>query len=66
MGWSAPASDRTLRPPGSHPPKWTIGVGLKRHGRLVADNGLDWALPVASNERIPVLHEGLRRAEVAE
>jgi hypothetical protein len=34
---------------------------LKRHGMFVADNGIDWAISVAPDERIPVLHEELRR-----
>lgn len=35
--------------------------GLKRYGMMVADNGLDWAISVAPDERIPVLHEELRK-----
>ena len=35
--------------------------GLKKYGMLVADNGQDWAISVAPDERIPVLHEELRR-----
>lgn len=35
--------------------------GLKKYGMLVADNGIDWAISVAPDERIPVLHEELRR-----
>jgi hypothetical protein len=42
-------------------PVRTILEGLKRHGMLVADNGIDWAISVAPDERIPVLHEELRR-----
>jgi len=38
-----------------------ILTALKRYGMLVADNGIDWAISVASDERIPVLHEELRR-----
>jgi hypothetical protein len=34
--------------------------GLKKYGMLVADNGLDWAVSVAPDERIPSLHEELR------
>ena len=37
--------------------------GLKRYGMLVADNGIEWALSCASDERIPVLHEPLRRVK---
>lgn len=35
--------------------------GLKRHGMFVADNGIDWAVSLAPDERIPVLHDELRR-----
>ena len=35
--------------------------GLKKYGMFVADNGQDWAISVAPDERIPVLHEELRR-----
>ena len=35
--------------------------GLKKHGMLVADNGIDWALSSAPDERIPSLHEELRK-----
>jgi hypothetical protein len=28
---------------------------------FVADNGIDWAISVAPDERIPVLHAELRR-----
>lgn len=35
--------------------------GLKKHGMLVADNGIEWALSSAPDERIPSLHEELRR-----
>jgi hypothetical protein len=42
-------------------PVRTILEGLKRHGMFVADNGIDWAVSVAPDERIPVLHEELRR-----
>lgn len=43
------------------PPVRTILEALKRHGMLVADNGIDWAVSVAPDERIPVLHEELRK-----
>ena len=32
--------------------------GLKKHGMFVADNGIDWAISVAPDERIGNLHEG--------
>jgi hypothetical protein len=35
--------------------------GLKKYGMFVADNGEDWAISVAPDERIPSLHEELRR-----
>jgi hypothetical protein len=41
----------------------TILVALKRHGMLVADNGIDWAVSVAPDERIPALHDDLRRVK---
>ncbi|MDP6544437.1 MAG: hypothetical protein QGH60_10635 [Phycisphaerae bacterium] len=39
----------------------TILTALKRYGMLVADNGIERAISVAPDERIPVLHEELRR-----
>ncbi|MBA4066115.1 MAG: hypothetical protein C0501_20835 [Isosphaera sp.] len=41
----------------------TILDALKTYGMLVADNGLDWSLSVAPDERIPVLHEELRKVK---
>lgn len=38
-----------------------ILVALQRYGMFVADNGIEWAISVAPDERIPVLHEELRR-----
>ncbi|HMC28928.1 MAG TPA: hypothetical protein VKM56_14150 [Verrucomicrobiae bacterium] len=43
------------------PPVQAILKGLKKHGMFVADNGIDWAISVAPDERIPVLHDELRR-----
>ena len=40
-----------------------ILVALKRYGMLVADNGIEWAVSVAPDPRIPVLHEELRRVK---
>jgi hypothetical protein len=37
--------------------------GLKKYGMLVADNGIDWALSSAPDERIPLLHEELRNVK---
>ncbi len=41
----------------------TILEGLKRYGMINADNGIDWAVSIAPDERIPVLHEELRRVK---
>jgi hypothetical protein len=46
---------------GFSPPVQAILKGLQKYGMFVADNGLDWALSCAPDERIPVLHEELRR-----
>jgi hypothetical protein len=35
--------------------------GLKKYGMFVADNGIDWAISVAPDERIGILHDELRR-----
>jgi hypothetical protein len=37
--------------------------GLKKYGMFVADNGIDWAVSVAPDPRIPVLHEELRKVQ---
>lgn len=39
----------------------TILVALKRYGMLVADNGIEWAISIAPDPRIPVMHEELRK-----
>jgi hypothetical protein len=41
----------------------TILEGLKRYGMFVADNGIEWAISVAPDERIPVLNDELRRVK---
>lgn len=43
------------------PPVKAILRGLQQYGMFVADNGIDWAISVAPDHRIPVLHEELRR-----
>ena len=48
------------------PPVQTILKGLKKYGMFVADNGIDWAISVTPDPRIPVLHEELRRIKGAE
>jgi hypothetical protein len=45
---------------GFSPEVRTILVALKRYGMFVADNGIEWAISVAPDERIPVLHDELR------
>ncbi len=35
--------------------------GLKRYGMLVADNGIEWAISVSPDPRIPSLHEELSK-----
>jgi hypothetical protein len=46
---------------GFSPSVQAILKGLKKYGMFVADNGIDWAISVAPDPRIPVLHEELRR-----
>jgi len=41
----------------------TILDALKTYGMFVADNGLEWAMSCAPDERIPVLHEELRKVK---
>jgi len=43
------------------PPVQAILKGLKKYGMFVADNGIDWAISVTPDPRIPVLHEELRK-----
>ena len=46
---------------GFSPEVQTILKGLQTYGMFVADNGIDWAISVTPDERIPLLHEELRR-----
>ena len=48
---------------GFSPEVQTILKGLKQYGMLVADNGIEWALSSAPDERIPSLHEELRKVK---
>jgi hypothetical protein len=41
----------------------TILKGLQTYGMFVADNGIDWAISVAPDPRIPVMHEELRKVK---
>lgn len=43
-----------------------ILTALKRYGMFVADNGVEWAISLAPDERIPALHEELRRVKGAD
>ncbi|MFT7641650.1 MAG: hypothetical protein ACI9G1_003401 [Pirellulaceae bacterium] len=43
------------------PPVQAILKGLQKYGMFVADNGIDWAISVAPDPRIPVLHDELRK-----
>ncbi len=43
------------------PPAQAILKGLKKYGMFVADNGIDWAISIAPDPRIPSLHAELRR-----
>jgi hypothetical protein len=36
-------------------------VALQKYGMMVADNGIDWAVSMTPDERIPVIHEELRK-----
>jgi hypothetical protein len=46
---------------GFSPEVQAILKGLKKYGMFVADNGIDWAISVAPDERIKPLHEELRK-----
>ncbi len=48
---------------GFSPEARTILVALKKYGMFVADNGIEWAISVAPDERIPDMHEELRRVK---
>lgn len=43
------------------PPPQAILKGLKKYAMFVADNGIDWVILVAPDDRIPILHEELRK-----
>jgi len=48
------------------PPVQAILKGLKKYGMFVADNGIDWAISVTPDPRIPVMHEELRKIKGAD
>ncbi|MCA9028661.1 MAG: hypothetical protein KDA86_25875 [Planctomycetaceae bacterium] len=45
------------------PPVQIILAAMKTYGLLVADNGIDWAVSVAADPRIPNLHSELRKIQ---
>lgn len=51
---------------GFSPEVQAILKGLQKYGMFVADNGIDWAISVAPDPRIPVLHEELRQIKGAD
>jgi hypothetical protein len=51
---------------GFSPTARTILEGLKKYGMLVADNGIEWAISIAPDPRIPDIHEELRKAKGAD
>jgi hypothetical protein len=50
---------------GFSPEVQAILKGLKKYGMFVADNGIEWAISVAPDRRIPVMHAELRRIKGA-
>jgi hypothetical protein len=48
---------------GFSPEVQTILKGLQKYGMFVADNGIDWAISVTPDPRIPVLHAELRKIQ---
>src|SRR5688500_8905997 len=48
---------------GFAPPAQTLRKALKKHGVLGADNGVECAISCAPDERIPVLHDELRKVK---
>lgn len=45
------------------PPVRALLKGLQTYGMLVADNGIEWAVSVTPDPRIPELHDQLRRVK---
>jgi hypothetical protein len=48
---------------GFSPEVKTILAALKKYGMLVADNGIEWAVSVTPDRRIPNLHDELRKVK---
>lgn len=51
---------------GFSPEVKAILVAMKRYGAMVADNGIEWAVSVAPDPRIPDLHVELRKVKGAD
>ena len=51
---------------GFSPPVRTILKALKKYGMFVADNGIEWALSVTPDPRIPAFAEELRKVKGAD
>src|SRR5262249_19628046 len=51
---------------GFSPELQAILKGLKKYGMFVADNGIDWAISVAPDPRIPAMAEELRKIKGAD
>lgn len=51
---------------GFSPPVTTILEALKRFGIITADNGIDLAISIAPDERIPEIHDELRKIKVSD
>ena len=48
---------------GFSPEAKTILTALKRYGMFVADNGIEWAVSIAPDPRIPSLHDEFRKVK---
>ena len=48
---------------GFSPEAQAILKGLKKYGMFVADNGIEWAISVAPDPRIPSRHAELRKVK---
>jgi hypothetical protein len=44
----------------------TVLEALKRYGMFVADNGIEWGMSSTADDRVPVMHEELRRVKGAD
>ena len=44
----------------------TVLQALKRYGMFVADNGIEWGMSSTADDRVPVMHEELRRVKGAD